>query len=226
MAGSNLFLVQLLPLALVIALSPLSIIPAVLVLHSARARASGLAFLGGWFGTITALTATFITFSDLITNLRNAPPWASWVRVVAGTLLVALGIYRWLVRHNSSHVPFWMRSMTNLTPLRAGAVGAGLAVGRPEVSLMCATAGLTIGSAKLGMTNGWLTATFFIVASASTVALPVLAYAAAGARLDEPLTRLKAWMEKHNSAMLAVIFVFLGLMVLHNGIDGLLHANR
>ncbi|MBY0443205.1 MAG: GAP family protein [Mycobacteriaceae bacterium] len=224
MAGSTSLLVQLLPLALVIALSPLSVIPAVLVLHSPQPRPSGLAFLAGWLASITALTAIFITFSDLITGLHKAPPWVSWFRVAAGTLLIGFGIYQWLNRHSRSHVPFWMRSMTNITTSRAGAIAAALAVGRPEVSLMCATAGLTISSAGLGITDGWLPAAFFVGVSASSVALPVLAYAAAGNRLDDPLTRLKAWMEKHNSAMLAVILVLIGLMVLHNGIDSLLHA--
>ena len=40
-------LTELIPLALVIALSPLSIIPAVLVLQSPHARLTGLTFLAG-----------------------------------------------------------------------------------------------------------------------------------------------------------------------------------
>src|SRR3979409_617922 len=46
---------QLIPLALVVALSPLTIIPAiVLVLQSDRARATGLAFLSGWLLRLAA----------------------------------------------------------------------------------------------------------------------------------------------------------------------------
>ena len=41
-------LTTLIPLALVVAVSPLSIIPAVLVLQTPRPRPTGLAFLGGW----------------------------------------------------------------------------------------------------------------------------------------------------------------------------------
>jgi type IV secretory pathway VirB2 component (pilin) len=66
-----------------------------------------------------------------------------------------------------------------------------------------------------------LNAVFFVVVSASTVAIPILAYAAAGDRLDEPLARLKDWMEKNNAALLAVILVLIGGVVLHNGIHGL-----
>jgi hypothetical protein len=40
-------MVEVLPLALVITLSPLSIIPAVLVLHAPQPRLAGLAYLAG-----------------------------------------------------------------------------------------------------------------------------------------------------------------------------------
>jgi hypothetical protein len=48
----------------------------------------------------------------------------------------------------------------------------------------------------------------------------VLAYLVAGERLDEPLNRLKAWMEEQHAALVAIIFVILGLMVLYKGIHG------
>ena len=41
-------MVELLPLALVITVSPLSIIPGVLVLHAPHPRESSLAYLAGW----------------------------------------------------------------------------------------------------------------------------------------------------------------------------------
>jgi len=63
-------LATLIPLALVIALSPLSIIPAVLVLHAARPRPTGLAFLGGWLLGLAALTAIFVVSSGALGALR------------------------------------------------------------------------------------------------------------------------------------------------------------
>ncbi|MFY9767101.1 MAG: GAP family protein, partial [Mycobacterium sp.] len=53
------------------------------------------------------------------------------------------------------------------------------------------------------------------------VAIPVLAYAGAGDRLDEPMARLKDWMEKNNAVLLAAILVLIGLMVLYNGVHAL-----
>ncbi len=62
-------LAELIPLAMVVALSPLSIIPAVLVLHTPRPRPAGLAFLAGWLIGLTALTAIFVGVSGLFGHL-------------------------------------------------------------------------------------------------------------------------------------------------------------
>ena len=71
-------LAELIPLALVVALSPLSIIPAVLVLHSPRPRPTGLAFLAGWLIGLAVLTQIFIEVSSLLGGGLDKPPsWAS-----------------------------------------------------------------------------------------------------------------------------------------------------
>jgi Sap, sulfolipid-1-addressing protein len=213
---------KLIPLALVIALSPLSVIPAVLVLHAPRPRPSSLAFLGGWLVGLTALTALFVAASDLLGGMPKSPPtWASWLRVVLGSVLIVFGIVRWLTRRSHTETPAWMRSFEKLTPVRAGLTGAVLVVVRPEVLILCAVAGLAIGTGGLGVVGVWVSGAVFVALAASTVAIPVLAYAAAGDRLDDRLARLKDWMEKNNAALLAVILVLIGLMVLYNGIHAL-----
>ena len=215
-------LTGLISLALVIALSPLSIIPAVLVLQTPRPRPASMAFLGGWLAALAGLTALFVGLSGLLGGLHKSPPtWASWLRIVAGAALIAFGIYRWLTRHRQTEMPGWMRSLTNLTPARAGVTGAVLAVVRPEVLLICVAAGLAIGSAGLDVTRAWISAAIFVAVAASTIALPVLAYAGAGGRLDDPLARLKDWMERHNAVMLAVVLIVIGLLVLYKGINAL-----
>src|ERR1700752_1688886 len=80
-AHSGSVLTELIPLATVIALSPFSIIPAVLVLHTPRPKPTGLAFLVGWLVGLSALTAIFIAISSLIGDLEKPPPWASWLRI-------------------------------------------------------------------------------------------------------------------------------------------------
>jgi protein-S-isoprenylcysteine O-methyltransferase Ste14 len=215
-------LTKLVALAAVIALSPITVVPAVLVLHAPRPRPTSLAFLAGWVLGLAALTAVFVSGSELLGGLHNAPPtWASWLRVALGSALIALGAYQWLTRHRHGSMPRWMRSFSTLSPARAGLTGAVLVVLRPEVLIMCAAAGLAVGGSSLSTAGQLVAAAVFLVIAASTVAIPILAYVAAGDRLDDALERLKVWMEENHATLLAVILVLIGLMVLYNGIRAL-----
>lgn len=55
----------------------------------------------------------------------------------------------------------------------------------------------------------------------ASVAGPILAYVAAGHRLDDAMRRLKDWMDKNNAALMAAILIVIGVMVLYNGIHAL-----
>jgi threonine/homoserine/homoserine lactone efflux protein len=214
-------LTELVPLALVVAVSPLSIIPAVLVLHTARPRPTSLAYLAGWIFGLAALTAIFVEVSSLLGGLNEAPRWANWLRIIIGIALIVFGVFRWLTRKRSAHSPGWMNKITGATPGRAAIIAAALVVVNPKVLFICAAAGLAIGSAGLGTAGAWISMVFYVLVAASSVAIPVLAYAVAGERLDGPLARLKDWMERHNAALVAAILTVIGLLLLYKGIHGL-----
>ncbi len=215
-------LAELIPLALVVALSPLSIIPAVLVLHSPRPRPTGLSFMVGWILGLAVLTQIFVEVSSLLGGgLDKPPPWASWVRIVAGAALIAFGIFKWVTRTRAEHSPKWMSSFAKITPARAALTAMVLVVANPKVLFMCAAAGLAIGTEGLGRTGATLGLLYYVAIAASTVALPILAYAVSGDRLDQPLARLREWMQEQHATLVAAILVVLGLLVLYKGIHGL-----
>ena len=216
-------LTDLIPLALVIALSPVSIIPAVLVLQSPRPRPAGLAFLVGWLIGLAVLTTVFLEMSGLAGGRRDDPPgWASWLRIVVGAALIVFGSYRWFTRGKSTHSPKWMTSLSKLTPLRAGVTSVALTVVNPKVLLICAAAGLAIGSAGHDRSHdAWMAVVWFVAVAGSTVVLPILAYLVSGDRLTGPLARVGDWMERQHAALIAAILVVVGLMVLYKGVHGL-----
>jgi threonine/homoserine/homoserine lactone efflux protein len=214
-------LTELIPLGLVISLSPLSIIPAILVLHSPHARRAGVAYLIGWLLAIAALTAVFVEASDLVGGSHNPPKWASWVRIVVGAALIVFGIFRWLNRHKSAHSPAWMRTITDTTPAKAGVTAAVLAVANPKVLFICVAAGLAIGTEGLGALRTWLALVWFVLVAGSSVGLPILAYVVSGDRLDATLARVKDWMEKQHAALVAAILIVIGLLVLYKGIHAM-----
>ena len=154
-------LIELIPLALVVALSPLSIIPAVLVLHTPRPRPTGLAFLAGW------LVGLFGTDRHLRRGGRSARRSGQGAEVggVAAhrrrRRIDRVRDIRWVTRHRSAHTPGWMRSLTNVTPARAAVTAAALVVVNPKVLFICAAAGLAIGTAGLGATGAWLAVVWY-----------------------------------------------------------------
>ncbi len=215
-------LAELIPLALVVALSPLTIIPAVLVLHSPRPKPTGLAFLAGWIVGLAVLTQIFVEVSGLLGGGLNKPPgWASYVRIAVGAALIVFGVYKWLTRKRSEHSPKWMNSFATITPARALVTALVLVVVNPKVLFMCVAAGLAIGTEGLGRAGATLGVVYYVVIAASSVALPILAYAVSGDRLDEPLAKLKDWMEAQHATLVAGILVILGLLVLYKGLHGL-----
>jgi sulfite exporter TauE/SafE len=216
-------LTELIPLALVVALSPLSIIPAVLVLRSPKPRPTSLAFLAGWLVALAVVTQIFLEASSLLGggSDKPKPPWASWARIVAGALLIAFGVYRWLTRNKSDHAPKWMNSFATITPPRAVVTAMVLVVVNPKVLFMCAAAGLAIGSEGLHRAGAELGVLYYVVIAGFSVALPILAYAVSGDRLDPALSRVKDWMEAQHATLVAAILVVLGAMVLYKGIHGI-----
>ncbi len=212
---------ELFPLALIIAASPLSIIPGILMLHTPHPRPTGLAFLIGWVLGIAVITAAFVAGADLAGGLNHPPRWAPYVRIVIGAVLIAGALYRWLTRHSASHSPKWMRSMTSIGPGRALVTAAVLTVANVKVLAMCAAAGVAIGTAALGRPGALQAVAVFTALAASSVAIPVLAYLVAGDRLDGPLNRLKAWMEQNHGVLVAAILLFIGVALLYKGIHAL-----
>ena len=89
-------MVELLPLALVITVSPLSIIPGVLVMHAPHPRESSLAYLAGW-SIMSGVTAV------VMMGLMLSVVEASWTIVLSacvtiGSTTLAMVTYRGLLR--------------------------------------------------------------------------------------------------------------------------------
>ena len=212
---------ELIPLGLVIALSPFSIIPGILVLHTPRPRPTSMSFLAGWVLGIATITAVCAGASDLSKGSESSSAWTPYVRIAIGIGLIAWGLYRWLTRNRPAHTPAWMRSLTSIRPGRAFLTGLVLTVVNPKVLFMCVAAGAVIGTTGLSLAQSSVALTMFIVIAASSVGLPALGYLVAGERLDEPLNKLKTWMEDNHAALIGAILILIGLALLYKGIHAL-----
>jgi threonine/homoserine/homoserine lactone efflux protein len=212
---------ELVPLALVVALSPVSIIPAVvLVLHTDHPRPTGLAFMTGWLVGLLVLTALFVQVPHVIDGLGGSPPWMPLVRIGIGVLLIALAVGRWMTRKRTTRPPALLNGLSRITPAGAAAVGFGLVVANPKVLVMNAAAGLIIGTAAAGA-GVWIAVALYTALAGSTVIAPVLAYVVAGGRVDPLLERVRNWMQRHHAAVTAVILLVVGVLLAYTGIRAL-----
>lgn len=212
---------EILPLALAIALSPFPIIPAILLLFTAQARSNSIAFLTGWFSGILVGTAAFVLLASIIELADEPPTWASWTRLVLGLALIALGIKKWFGRSPDDASPAWMRSIDQLQPTGALRLSLVLSLANPKVLLLAAAAGIAIGSLDVGAGTTVVSIVVFAAIAASTVAVPVVLYLVRGPAILVPLGKVRAWLERHNAAVLAIVMVAIGVALSLKGIDGI-----
>jgi len=208
-------------LALGIAASPFPVIPAILLLFTARPRPTSLAFLGGWFGGIGSVVGVFVVLAELLDPGGDPPTWLSWVRIAAGIALVGYGLRRWVTRRASAEMPGWVRSIQDATPRTAARLALLLSAANPKVMLLAAAAGLEIGDADLTTAGAIVAAGAFTIVASMSVAIPVIAYAVKGDSVLPPLEQAKVWLLRHNAMIMAIVLTVIGLVVLSNGVTAL-----
>ncbi len=212
---------ETLPFAIAIAASPFPVVPAILLLFTARPRPTSLAFLAGWLLGILSATTVFVLLSEFVQSGQTSPTWISWVRIVIGAALVGYGLQQWFTRRSVTEPPAWMHSLETATPASAFRVALLLSGVNPKIVLIAAAAGLAIGNGDL---HGWTevaAVVVFTAVSAVSVAVPVLGYAVLGERVLRPLGVARDWLTTHTNAVMAVVLVALGVALATNGIQGL-----
>lgn len=208
-------------LALGIAASPFPIIPAVLLLFTDRPRAAAFAFLTTWFAAIALVVTAFALLSGAIATSDAPPAWLAWVRIVAGVALVAFAIQKWVTRSSAKQIPGWMQTLQEATPRSAAVLALLLSIANPKVVLLAVAGGIDIGGTDaLLRQHGMAILAFSAIASIS-VAAPILAFAIAGPRVLGPLSRIKDWLLRNNTAVLVIVFLVLGALLISNGIADL-----
>lgn len=209
---------ELVPLALVVALSPVSIIPAVvLVLHTDHPKPTSLAFMAGWLVGLAVSTAVFVAVPHIVEGLDHTPPWMPWVRVGIGALLIVAAVGRWMTRNRTTRPPAFLDRLGKVTPPGAAVIGFALVVANPKVLVMNAAAGLIIGTAAAGVMV-WAAIGVYTVLAGSTVIAPILAYAMAGERVDGQLERMRNWMQREHATLTAVTLLAVGILLVYTGI--------
>lgn len=214
---------QSIPLAFGIAISPVPIIAAILMLLSPKARTTSIGFLIGWLCGIILVASVFTMISSFLPEAGPAGPRPilGVIQLVLGAALLFLAVRQWRSRpgpEDAPRLPKWMQSIDRIS--FGGALGLGLllAGANPKNLLLGASAGMTIGAAGLSLGANIATIVVFTVLAACTVLIPVVGYLLASDRLAGPLESLRDWLSRENSVIMAVVLLLLGVSVLGKGI--------
>lgn len=212
-----------LPLALGIAISPMAIIAAVLMLLSPRARATATGFLVGWLVGIVAATTVFTLVGGLLPASEPGPPATirGVIHLAVGVLLLVLAVRQWRRRPTAGEptpLPAWMRAIDSISWPAAAGFGFLLSGLSPKNLLLAAAAGVEIGAAALPMAETVAVVAIVVLLAGATVLIPVVAYLVAAERLRAPLGALRGWLAAENAVIMSVLLLVLGVVLIGKGI--------
>lgn len=207
----------ILPSALGVAISPVPIIAAILMLFGRHARTTSLGFAAGW---VLGVFAATVLFTSLGSVARETSTATGWIVLAAGVLLLAEGIREWRARTGPAATPAWMAAIDDMKPAAGAGIGFVLAAVNPKNLLLCVAAGMQIGAAGLTTGGTAVAIAVFAAVASSTVAVPVIAYQVAADRLRGPLAELKVWLETNNKTVMAVLILVLGVVLIGKGLGG------
>jgi threonine/homoserine/homoserine lactone efflux protein len=214
---------EILPLALGVAISPVPIIAAILMLLSPNAKTTGVGFLGGWIAGIVVAIVCFTLLSAALPEDDSdaSRPIQGTIRLVLGGLLLLLAAKQWRGRPHGQaapELPKWMSAIDTLTPVKGIGLGLLLSALNPKNLIMAAGAGIAIGAGGVSTTQTVVVIAVYTAIAASTVAVPVIAYLAAADRMAQPLESLREWLVRENKVVMAVLLLVIGVVMIGKGI--------
>ncbi|MFE6996541.1 GAP family protein [Microbacterium sp. NPDC057659] len=214
---------QILPQAVGVAISPIPIIAAILMLLSPKARVTSVGFLLGWVLGIVIATTVFTLLSSVLPQGDDggSKPIQGIIQLLLGAGLLLLAIGQWRKRPKDGEepaMPKWMQAIDKITFPVALGLGFLLSAVNPKNLLMTAGAGVTIGSASLSGGDITLVIAIFTIIAASTVLIPVIGYLFAAEKLRGTLDAMRVWLTKENAVIMAVLLLVIGVQMIGKGI--------
>jgi cytochrome c biogenesis protein CcdA len=217
---------EILPLALVVTISPLNIIPAILLLFTGRPLLNAVNFLVGFVAGVAGVLGLLISLGSAL-HLSTDSGHASW----GGTLKLVLGIYLLFaaVRKfrgrpgagEEGSLPKWMDGIARYTPGKA--LGAGLALGalNPKNIVVALAAAAAVAAGGLSTGQQVAASAVYVFVAVLGVAAPILVMLSLGDRAQDVLRGWDSWLRHNNASVMSVLFVVFGVVLIGQGVAGI-----
>jgi Sap, sulfolipid-1-addressing protein len=216
---------QILPIAVAVALSSVPIMATILILLSPKRDQAAVPFLIGWILGL-AVIVTIFAFTAQLLPLRSGrqPAVAAGIaQVIVGLALIAFALITWrraAEKPTSDEIPKWLRAVGSLGRWSAFGVAFGLNL-RPKALLLAAAVGLSIRGNTLDVATAAIVLGVYVVISATTVAIPIIATLLAPNKTERWLIATKDWMTRNNRLITILIMILIGVVIAGDGLTRL-----
>jgi threonine/homoserine/homoserine lactone efflux protein len=211
---------QILGFAVGVAISPVPIIAAILMLFSAKAGRNSVAFLAGWLVGLAAVSAIVLAIG--LEGSDGDADTGGWLKLVIGALFLFLAVKQWRGRPHPGEeppIPAWMASIDEFTAVKAFGIGVLLSGVNPKNLGLTIAAAASIGAAGLTASDEAVVVIVYVLIASCTLIVPVVGYLVAKDRMAPHLDTMKVWLMANNATIMAVLFAVLGAKVLGDGIS-------
>src|SRR5262249_33716978 len=176
-----------------------------------------------WVLALGVLAAVVYAISDQSNagSSNTSSDSVSWLKIGLGVTFLLLARREWRNRPKRGaepEPPKWMARVDALTPVMAFGLGALLGAVNPKN--LALSIGAAAGLAQLGLStaDAVVSLIVFVAVGSLTVFGPVLYHLIGGERSRAQLDELKDWLELHNDAVMAVLFVVFGFALIAKGL--------
>ena len=214
---------EILPLALVVTISPINVIPVILLLFTKRPLVHASCFLAGFIAGLAAVLVACVAIAEAI-NLSPGSGHSTWVAVlklVLGVYLVVAAIRKFRGRPRAGEegaMPKWMDGIAAFGPGKSVGTGLALGAGNPKNVVVGLAAAATIASDSLSSGQQIAAIAIYVCFAVLGVAAPILVTICLGDRSHEVLDGWNAWLGQNNAAVMSVLFLIFGVVLIAQAI--------
>lgn len=213
---------EALPYALGVAISPVPIAATLLLLTCPQAVANASSFLAGWVIGVALPAMLFVLLVSKAGLTDSDPVWIAVAELLLGVAFLATAVTLWLRRHRrGAHEAAWIARIDELTTARSAGLGAVLAGANPKVAALALGAALALAQADADARTTTQAVVLFTVVGAMGIFAPLAIYLAAPGRARTVLGRMRAWLVRHDTYVLVVIGLLIGVIFLSDATKGL-----
>jgi threonine/homoserine/homoserine lactone efflux protein len=217
---------DLLPLALVVTVSPINIVAAIFLLFSKRPITNATIYLLGFMLGVAAMLAGITALADAIglSPGSERSRGTSALLLALGLFLIVVAVRKLLHRPRSEEEadqPRWMKGISGFGAGQSFLVGASVGALNPKNIAVAFASAVIVATAQLPVSEQiGIIAIYTLVASLG-VAVPIVAALALGDRAQSVLSAWRSWLNRNNGTVMAVIYLFFGVILLGKGVAGL-----